>query len=133
MLKGDSGFVEAVATVIIVLTVFVIFAYVLYDSSTTNVFLKEKRENIDEVDIAHLARSCLEDNGILPVEKLEENKNKQMSEFCKVNTDASVSVRDTETGNTWLFGGGDVNKGHNIFVIIAYENELHIGEIIADA
>ncbi len=133
MLKGSSEFPLAVGVVIFVLVFIALFSYILYEGASVKVTAKTSEEKLNEIDIANIARSCLEEKQVMQETTLDQKKGQDLLTLCNINNKkATVLIKDLATNKPWTFGPGASEEGHKILVNIASGKEIHIGELYAN-
>ncbi len=141
MLKGISESFPLMIGVIIFVLIVSSLALVFYSGAVdVEVFYQSAKNTVDELHLAYIAGKCLESEtrlGVIEAANLGEKKKILFSEItgCRINDDkVAVTLKDLQTGEVWKFGSFDAaGEGRKIFVNIKSGDEIHLGELIANA
>lgn len=112
-------------TAICSLIFFVTNSYLLKIS----VDLRTIQEKIDVVDITHLVKKCITDDGIIDSSSLTKG---DILDFTSSSPlcprDTYIRITDRETGNSWEFGK-EGKYSHEIFIPLKVGENIHLATL----
>ena len=124
MMKGDEEPEMTIGTIIFVAGLLFVFGIVFLRFTEFNALIKTDLDQIESVNMAHLAKKCFTTDGVVQEPLLTMSRKQD----CKIK--GKICVIDIESGKQWLECSNVDKPMHKIHApLLTSDGNIHMGEI----
>jgi len=134
-LKGIEEIELTIGTIMIIFTVSIGILFLDTHVIKMSADLKNTKEELNAVDIAHLVKDCFTTSpqlfatsSAISSDFLNENKGKEIQKICSLPAETYVMVKNLESGEEWLWGAKK-KYSHSLFAPIRSGDKIDVGVI----